>query len=195
VSIYIAHNFRFLCPPIIAEQLEEDDSPEVFEWAKSKSGDFEQWLLKNENNIRQADVCRLLASWSDEKIGTASFNIAEFIVNPKPNSNTSLLVRHHESGSILRVAVKYSRFDHLHDEPLIIRIALTLGGDPNNIWSDIGRGQAETLREKDWKYLSLRKEIQINNKIYSFIFHCENGMTYQEELLRRLSSRNKASEK
>lgn len=177
----------------LGQSNEEDGFFEVFDWATAKQGDFERWLLNNEKTFLHADVCRLLASWSAGGESTASFNIAELIVNPKDGRIAHLLIKHPESGLDLRVGIEYSRSAFSENLPLVIRMALAFEGDINHLWSEVSRGEAETLRGKDWKYLSLRKEIQIDNKTFSFIYECENGKTYQEELLRSLSSRNKTS--
>jgi hypothetical protein len=180
VLIIVSSSFY---PNIDAKQLIDESKPSsVFEWATAKPGDFQKWLLNNEKILDQCDACRLLVSWSDEKASTANFNIAEFLVQPSDDRDTKLFIRHLESGVALRIGVNYSPSYLLRNEPFIIRIALAFEGDVDNVFNELSRAQAETLREKNWKYLSLTKEIQIDKKIYSFIFHCENGKTYQKML-------------
>jgi hypothetical protein len=176
------------CPNINANQLDENDNSRVFEWTKAKSGDFQRWLMQHEKLLGQCDACRLLVSWSNEgeAVGTADFNIAEILVLPEDSSNTKLLIRHPESGINLRVGVDYAPSYLSRNEPLIIRMALAFEGDAKGVFYELDRTQAEALREKSWKYLSLTKDIKIGKRIYSFIFHCENGKTYQKMLRRSL---------
>jgi hypothetical protein len=171
---------------ISAKELqEESESSRVFEWATAKPGDFERWLLKNEKLLAQHDACRLLVSWRVEGASTANFNISEFLVRPDDDRDTRLLIKHRESGLDLRVGVSYQP-SYLENNPFIIRMALAFEGDADVVFWTVSRTQAETLREKDWKYLSLAKEMEIGNKVYSFIFHCENGKTHQKDFRRIL---------
>jgi len=145
----------------------------LFEWNSRGTGEFDLWLNENKRLLGRCDVCDLNVSWKNEEARAYSsvHNIAVFLIGPA-DEQVSRVIRHIESGVDVRVGVQY-----FPAKPGIsqIRIALAFEGLPDDIFYEITRSQAETLRDKEWKFVTAMKEMRVKNLRYTFSLTCTNS--------------------
>ncbi len=160
---------------------QSDKTTKLFEWRTSKTGDILLWLKQNEKLLNYADGCSLTASWRDDEseLGTSVFNIAEILIAPE-NEKVATLFQLPEYGIGARVGVRYLPLASKNS--WAIQIALAFEGAAEDVFDESSSSEAETMRESNWKYLSVAKDIRTGKRIYNFHFGCQNGKTYMKFL-------------
>ncbi len=160
-------------------QTTQPDKNTVFRWDQKQ--DVRVWLTEKKSALNQGDGCTLSSSWMNEDnpkepSGSVWF-IASFVAVPEDEGFATLIQDSpSNSGSDVRVAVRYIR-DETKKVPTEIRIALAVGGS-EDVFSEGSRSEARTIRDSNWKSLSVVKETVVGHKRYTFVLRCENGKTF-----------------
>ncbi len=121
----------------------------------------------------QGPVCSVTSYFWDDgsKSSSSRFLIGEFPLKLEDD----ILVKefkHEETGVIVNVGVQEVKGITKQD-PKRLRVAISFEGKPENIFDELGRAQAETIYDHNWKWLSVSKSIRIKRRIYTFSFGCE----------------------
>jgi hypothetical protein len=58
-------------------------------------------------------------------------------------------------------------------EPRRIRLAIAFVDKPENVFDEVNNSEAETIYDKNWKWIGLSKNIKVENRIYTFQVSCE----------------------
>jgi hypothetical protein len=132
--------------------------------------EYMQWLNQNKRLFKRCDICELNFSWFNEvtKFSIAVNNAASFFVGPE-DEHVSWLIPNPDSGLDVRVGVQYVQ---IRKGIWQIRTALAFEGDVDDIFSETSRSEAQTARDKDWKYVMVRKDTAIKYIHYTFSLSC-----------------------
>ena len=82
------------------------------------------------------------------------------------------LFRHQESGVNISVGVEQVK-GIFENEPKRIRVAMSFGEKPEDVFDGLESVEAESIYDKHWRWLAVSKNIQVANRIYTFTFGCE----------------------
>ena len=58
-----------------------------------------------------------------------------------------------------------------------LRVAISFDGNAENIFDELNRAEAETVYDRNWRFLSVSKNIKIEHRVYTFTFSCEKENT------------------
>ncbi|HVG28098.1 MAG TPA: hypothetical protein VM864_00105 [Pyrinomonadaceae bacterium] len=101
----------------------------------------------------QSDACNVTTYWVEEGGGSTSrFNVGAFNVSPTDERITKSF-KHQESGLTIRVGVEY--FEESPERR--VRLAIAFTGEPESIFEEFERAEAETFRGKGWTGMSVSK--------------------------------------
>ena len=151
--------------------------------------DVHKWLKENESSLKRGDGCSLTSSWLNEETPASPsgsvHEIASFVTIPEDEEMTKVI---HDPGSGLDIRIGIRYLPGGPGGSYVLQIALAFEGSPDGAFDEIGRGEAETLRYTNWKWLTAVKSVRVANLRYRFSLGCENGRTFKS-FLRRPSSR------
>ena len=120
----------------------------------------------------QQDVCGITAYWWDQKttVSSSRFNVGAFRASVK-ESETFKTFHHNESGVTVRVGVNYFN-DIVGKGTRRIRLAIAFTGNPESVFDELDRAEAEGFYGKNWRGMSVSRSIQVDNRIYTFTLSC-----------------------
>jgi len=164
-----------------APQATKDDAEMVlFDWSATPN-EVVPWLKKNEQLLDRGDGCTLTVHWAaaNQRSGqpsSAVHEIASLIVVPgAEETHTTVRDRVSGSGLNIRVGVLYFPVD---SNVWGLRIALASDGPAEDVFNELSRAEASTLRDKHWKSVTVVKPIRVSDMVYTYSFSCENGRTF-----------------
>ena len=123
----------------------------------------------------QNEVCGVTTYFVDleAKASSSRFLLGKFDLQlDEENYEVTKFYSHEESGVKVSVGVQIfpSAFK---DKPKTIKVALSFKGKPDDTFEFLDGSQAETIYDKNWKWLSVSDDIKVGNRIYTFTFGCE----------------------
>ncbi|MGB7208885.1 MAG: hypothetical protein WBD27_09525 [Pyrinomonadaceae bacterium] len=129
-------------------------------------------LLQGNFVNAQSETCKVRTYFLEleSKSSSSWFLVGEFPLELEDDAITKSF-RHQESGVDVSVGVEQVK-SIFKNESKSLRIALSFAGKPENVFDALDRAEAETLYDKNWKLISVTKNIQIANRIYTFTFGC-----------------------
>jgi len=132
-------------------------------------------LLLTSGSLAQAqtEVCGVSTYFRDleEKSSSSRFSVGKFPLELEDDAITKLFLRQ-ESGISISVGVEQVR-GIFENEPRRIRMAMSFVGKPEDVFDEIESAEAESIYDKNWRWLSVSKNIKVANRIYTFTFGCE----------------------
>ena len=149
--------------------------PRIYRWPPNDLDGLQRWLKSNASLLERGDACSRGFYWSDKqnKFSTSNYELASFVVIPDDDEIT-YTVHESESGVDVRVGIKFQLVNKAVSE---IRVALAFEGDPEDVFNEVSRAEARSMRDNTWKLLEGTKPIQSGNRVYRFHLICENGKT------------------
>jgi hypothetical protein len=157
------------------------------------SNDVNKWLKDHESFLQRGDGCSLNRSFVNSQArsyGSAVNNVALFMIAPGDDLEENSTMIHDEvSGLDIRVGARYLSGDAMEE----LEIALAFDGEPDNVFNEITAAEAHSLRDKNWKYLTLVKKIQLGDVEYRYSLACENGKTFMSFLRKPAKHRRRSS--
>jgi hypothetical protein len=158
-----------------------DAAPIMFDWNASPN-QIIPWLKKNKRLLNRGDGCTLAVHWASadpkqRSSPTSSVHeIASLVVAPA-DEEIHTIIRDKVSGSWsdVRVGVQYLPGKSGVWE---LRIALAFDGPPEDVFHEVSRAEGATLRDQEWKSLTVVKPIRISEFVYTYALSCENGRTF-----------------
>ena len=156
------------------------DRKQVLHW--DEKPDVHKWLIENGSMLKQGDGCTLSVSWADKddhnRPSSAVHEITSFVITPQDEEMTRLFSdTASPSGLGVRVGVRYLPSSFAGSEQYL-QIALALEGAADEVFDEISRSEAGTIRYKNWKDIEVVKPILIESIQYRFALSCENGKTF-----------------
>ena len=123
----------------------------------------------------QTEVCGVTTYYwdSEAKASSSRFSVGTFPLKLEEDAITKYFL-HHESGVSISVGVGQVR-SIFEDEPRRIRMAISFVSKLEDIFDEIERAEAESIYDKNWRWLSVSKNIRVANRIYTFTFGCERS--------------------
>ena len=180
--------FLFATLPVIgqsnsgSEDKQVDSIPTLY-W--NKKPDVRKWLRENEAILKRGDGCSLTVSWYSESNrkgpGSAVHEIVAFLTLPEGEDEITRVFHDaaSDSGLDVRVGVRYVHDGLLASKlPPKLELALALDGPSDDVFGEISRSEASTVRFKDWKFISVVKPIVANGMRYRYELFCENGKQF-----------------
>ena len=127
----------------------------------------------------QQEVCSLRTFWVENKPFTSSSweLVGTFRLVPDQNEQTKLF-HHEESVTDISVGVELIHGLGKKEKPLI-RLGLSFSGKPDDLFDEIDSSQAESIYDKFWRFLSVRKNIGKGKRTYTFSFSCERQFLWK----------------
>lgn len=121
----------------------------------------------------QSGECGVTTYFFDSEAESSSsrFLVGSFPLKLEEDAITKLFT-HQESGVNISVGVEQVR-GIIENAPRRIRIAISFTGKPEDVFDEIERAEAETFYDKNWRGLSVSKNIRVANRTYTFSFACE----------------------
>ena len=80
--------------------------------------------------------------------------------------------RHSESGLDLYVGVQKGR-GLMKNDPKKLRVAISFENKFEDVFDEPSRAEAETVYDRNWKWLAVSKSLRIGSRVYTFTFGCE----------------------
>src|SRR5262249_29837740 len=139
---------------------EPNPSTQLFIWNEKR--DLHKWIRENKSSLDRGDACTLKVNYSI----TGVQEIATFVAVPEEEPTTRII---HDSathsGLDIRVGVYYA--PQVPGAPGIeLEIALAFEGSPDDVFSDISGARAWTFRDRNWKFLRIKKDIDAGDLRY-----------------------------
>jgi hypothetical protein len=161
-----------------------------FYW--DKSSDVNKWLKDHEPFLQRGDGCMLNMSFADSTSRSGLNNVALFMIAPGDPDNfeeNSTVIHDSRSGLDVRVGARYVYGEGIEE----LEIALGFEGDADNVFNEVTAAQARSLRDKNWKALTLVRKTQIGDTRYEYSLNCENGKTFMSVLRKPVGRRRHSS--
>lgn len=121
----------------------------------------------------QSGVCRVSYYYWDEttKASSSRHLIGEF---PMGRDSLSILkeFRLEDAGVDIFVGVASIK-GVLKGEPKKLRMVLAFDGTMEDVFDELTRAEAETLYDKNWKWLRVTKSKKVGSREYTYSFGCE----------------------
>jgi hypothetical protein len=121
----------------------------------------------------QSGVCRLTTFWVDRDPFSSSSRhlVGEFplVLEDEPILK---LMRHADSGVNVSIGIKFYK-GIFKGEPTRIRLAIGFQDKPEDIFDDLDRSEGESVYDKNWRWLSVSKSLEIEKRVYTFTIGCE----------------------
>lgn len=119
----------------------------------------------------QVEVCRLtVSSMQRNPFQATSRELVQEFPLVLDDSKLSKEVLHQASGVLISMGVEVLL---VVDKPKVIRLAISFGPDVNSVFEALDGVEARTFYDKNWRALSVSKNIEKPNRIYTFEFSCE----------------------
>jgi hypothetical protein len=120
----------------------------------------------------QQDVCGVTTYWWDQKttVSSSRFNIGAFHASVK-DGETFKTFRHKESDVTVTVGVNYFQ-DIVGKGTRRVRLAIAFTGNPEDVFDELDRAEAEAFYDKNWRGMSVSRSIQVDNRVYTFTLSC-----------------------
>jgi hypothetical protein len=176
-----------------------ETAPILFDWSATPD-QIIPWLKKNERLLDHGDGCSLMVSWASAKPeerslpSASNHEIASLIVTPE-DEEIHTIFRDKVSGSGLDVRVGVQYIPSLKSGLSEIRIALALDGPVQDVFNEVSRAEGATLRNQEWKRLTIVKPIKVSEMNYRYSLTCENGKTFLSFLRRPTRTHTPAATK
>jgi hypothetical protein len=121
----------------------------------------------------ETEICSIRGYfWDvDNKQSSSWFLVDKFPLSFEDDSVTKLF-HHKESGVDISVGVEQIK-SIVGKEPRRIRLAIAFVDKPENVFDEVNNSEAETIYDKNWKWIGLSKNIKVENRIYTFQVSCE----------------------
>jgi hypothetical protein len=121
----------------------------------------------------QSEMCSLTTFWVDKAPFSSSSRhlVGEFplIIDEEPIVK---LLRHADSG--INVSIGVDVFKGIFKgEPSRIGLAIAFRDKSEAVFDDVEHSEAESVYDKNWRWLSVSKSVQVEKRIYTFTFGCE----------------------
>jgi hypothetical protein len=165
----------------------DDATLTIFDW-NATPNQIIPWLKKNEGLLNRGDGCTLSVHWASadpkqrSSPTSAVHEIASLIVAPgDEETHTIIRDKVSGSGSDVRVGVQYLPGKSGVSE---LRIALAFDGPAEDVFNEVSRAEGKTLRDPEWKLLTVVKPVRISEMVYTYALSCENGKTFLSFLRR-----------
>jgi hypothetical protein len=121
----------------------------------------------------QSEMCSLTTFWVDKDPFSSSSRhlVGEFplVIAEEPIVKS---LRHADSGVNVSIGVEISK-GIFKGEPTRIRLAIAFLDKPEDVFDDVAHSEAESVYDKNWRWLSVSKSVEIERRIYTFTFGCE----------------------
>jgi hypothetical protein len=174
VSIFAA----ILVTPQTTPQAESQGKASIPFIYWDKKTDLRKWLKENESRLNRGDGCALLGSYYDEdkSFRSGRYEIVSFIISPEDQEMIRVVRDSIDEDRFVevRIGVKYTPIDSGH----YLQIALASEGSPENVFVELSRAEALTIRDRHWRWLSVERQIRVGHVQYNFSLTCENGKTF-----------------
>ena len=121
----------------------------------------------------QSELCRLTTFWVDRNPFSSSSRhlVGEFplLIEDEPIAK---LLRHADSGVNVSIGIAISK-GIFKGEPTRIRLALGFLDRPEDVFDDVAHSEAESVYDRNWRWLSVSKSVEVEKRIYTFALGCE----------------------
>jgi hypothetical protein len=123
----------------------------------------------------QTESCGVTTYFLDLEARSSSswFLVGRFPLKLEGDAITKQFI-HAESGVNISVGVEQV-IGIFEGEPRRMRIAMSFIGKPEDVFDEIESAGAESIYDKNWRWLSVSKNLQVANRIYTFRFGCERN--------------------
>jgi hypothetical protein len=121
----------------------------------------------------QTEVCSIRTYFRDldAKISSSWFLVGEFPLSLEDDSINKLF--HHQESSI-DISVGVERIKSIFEkDPRRISVAIAFVRKPEDVFNETDNSEAETIYDKNWRWIAVSKNIKVENRIYTFQFSCE----------------------
>ena len=123
----------------------------------------------------QTEVCSVRTYFRDldTKASSSWFLVGRFPLSFENDSITKLL--HYQESSV-NISVGVEQVKSIFEkEPSRIRLAISFVGKPEDVFDEIDNSEAETIYDKNWRWLTVSKSLKVENRIYTFQVGCERN--------------------
>lgn len=120
----------------------------------------------------QTEICGVRTYFRDldAKASSSWFLVGEFPLSFDDDSVIKSF-NHQESG--LNISVGVEQVKSIFEKPRRISVAISFVGKPEDVFYETDNSEAETIYDKNWRWIAVNKSIKVENRLYTFQFSCE----------------------
>jgi hypothetical protein len=125
----------------------------------------------------QSVQCTLTTFWVDQSPFASSSRhlVGKFplVIEDEPMPR---VFRHDDSGINVSIGIEIFK-GIFKGEPTRIRLAIAFLDKPENVFDDVAHSEAESVYDRNWRWLSVSRIVGIEKRVYTFTFGCERKNT------------------
>lgn len=125
-------------------------------------------------SMSQGELCGVTTYFRDlssnTELSSSVFRVAQFEMAISDDEFTKT-VTHDESGVRISVGAQVVK-GIFEKEPVRLRLKISFNGEPDDTYDSLDGVEAETLFDKNWRWLAISDEKKVASRIYTYTFGC-----------------------